>query len=63
MNKASKINAIIAALNIKIMQENKSLCAAGRHAEQKPNHGDEMFLQLAFMDDADLDQIAKASGV
>ena len=57
------ITAIISILNNKLRKENKRLCAENLHSEQKPLHGGDMFLKLAFLPIDELRKIAIACGL
>lgn len=61
--KGAMINMIISGLNEQIKKENKKLCAQNLYSWQKPLHGADMFLKLAYMNDSDLEKIAKACGI
>lgn len=62
-NKGIYIQHIINTLNDKIKADNKILCGENRCIEQKPLHGGDMFLKLAFMSDENIDKIVKAAGL
>lgn len=57
------INAIIGVLNSKIRRENRELCAKNLHSQQKPLHGADMFFQLAYMKDDEIQHVAQACGL
>ena len=61
--KAIFINQIINVLNERIIKENKELCSNNLHSQQKPIHGSDMWITLAFMSDKEIKEIAKACGI
>jgi hypothetical protein len=61
--KASLISNIIESLNAQIKAKNKKLCDENLHYKQLALHGGDMFLQLSFLSDNELNKIARAAGV
>ena len=57
------INSIIRSLNEHIKKENENKRHTGNFAGQKPLHSGDMYLQLAFMNDSALNNIAAACGI
>ena len=62
-HKGILINHIINILNERIIKENKELCSNNLHSQQKPIHGSDMWITLAFMSDKEIKEIAKACGI
>ena len=61
--KATLINLIIQSLNETLRAKNKQLCKENLYSQQKPLHSGEMFLQLSFIQDSELEKIARVAGV
>ena len=59
-NKGIIINYIINKLNMEIDKENEKLCAKNVYWEQKPHHGFDMYIKLAYMSDEALEKVAEA---
>ena len=57
------INAIIRTLNNHLERVNKKLCAENLNSEQKPLHGEEMFIKLAYADEIEINKIAVTCGL
>jgi hypothetical protein len=61
--KASLISNIIESLNAQIKAKNKKLCDENLHYKQVALHGADMFLQLSFLGDSELNKIARAARI
>ncbi len=61
--KGSFIRNIINTLNERIEADNKVLREYNSYSDQKPYHGGDMFLRLAYMSDDQIKEIAAACGI
>ncbi len=61
--KGSLIRNIINILNEGIERDNENLRSGNLYSDQKPYHGGDMFLKLAYMSDDQIKKIAAACGI